>query len=179
VTYHAGDADRDGVLDRVCALLPEAAFVAGYHDDVVAMLAGARDPRLAQLVLLGSDGWDGPDLPRLLPGRVREAFHVAHVALDEERPGLADFAQRFAAAAGVPPGDVAALAYDTARAVLSVYDASLDGPELCDRLLGIRVFEGLTGTVRMDAAGNPQAKSLVVLQLHDPLAPRFFERRDT
>lgn len=178
VVYHGGDDDRLDALDRVCALGAEAAFIPGYHDDVVAMLRSARDPRVADLVLLGADGWAGDELPTLVPGRVRQAFHAAHMSPEEGRPGMAAFVRDYTALAGEPPGDFGALGYDAARAVLSVYDASRDGTELRDALLGLHVFDALTGTVRMDAAGSPESKSLVILQLHDPKAPRFFQRCD-
>lgn len=179
VSYYRGEDDLGRVLDEVVAMGADGAFVAGYHDDLATMLEGARDPGVASLALLGADGWEGTRLGELVPGRVREAFHTAHFAADEPRPDVSAFVSAFTAAEGEPPGDFAALGYDAARAALTVWRADASPASLRDALLALTLFEGVTGTVRMDEAGSPVSKSLVIKQLHDAEAPRFFERRDT
>jgi len=174
--------DRRGLLDRVAELDVEGVLVAGDHDDVLLMLEAARSPRVRELVLLGSSAWEGPALEASLPGRVGGAWRVSHYHHDEAAlpseaaRGVSDFITRFEAAYGEPPGDLAALAYDTARAAFAVFDPSLDGPAIRERLAEIQFFVGITGSVHMDPGGRPRAKTFVLEQLHDEARSGFVQR---
>jgi branched-chain amino acid transport system substrate-binding protein len=167
VTYHGGDSEAAGVLDAVAALPAEGALLAGYLPDIRRMLDGASDPRLAELVLLGGDGWGGAGLSQAFAGRVRGAYHTRHYDPGRADPLVTDFETRWRAATGEAPSDAAALTFDAARAVLSVFDAHASGPALRDRLFALPSRDGVTGPLDIDARGVPVRRPIYLEQVHE------------
>jgi branched-chain amino acid transport system substrate-binding protein len=183
VAHYDDPEELAEVLDRVAALDVDGALVAEYHDNLVAMLRGSTDPRLADLILLGSDGWEGPDVSGAMAGRVKGAYYTSHFCPDEgevptERQAqVASFLDRYEERyGGAPPTDFVALGYDAGRAILSVFDPSLDGPEMAERLRTLQ-HGGITGRIELDAQGSPVGKTMVFEQLHrTDGASRFVKR---
>ena len=191
VTYYDDPAELATVLERLAGLDVEGALIAGYHDAVVAMVeAGRRSPRAAEigeLVLLGSDGWEGPRLADVVPGAVSEAYFSSHFSVGErdhsgERQTLVDrFVRAYEDAhaevdgPATWPTDFVALGYDTGRAVFDLFDPDLDGAAMRERFRNLR-REGVTGTVALDGQGDPLRKSMVFEQVHEPGGPHFVKR---
>jgi branched-chain amino acid transport system substrate-binding protein len=182
LTFHPGDLDQATLLDRAAQWDVEGVLIMASHDDVLTMLEGARTPAADHLVLLGATDWEGPDLEAALVARAGGAWRVSHYHPDEAlgagdgAAALADFVAEYEKLHGEPPSDIAALTYDAARAVLSVFDPGLDGSEMAEQLRGIQYFVGITGTVHMDAGGRPRGKTFVLEQLRDPDRSAFFQR---
>ena len=186
VGFWPGDTDLGGTLDRLVALQDpetpdgglaiEAVLVAGFGRDIVPMIEGAQDERVRSLVLLGADGWDAESLRRAVPGRVAGAYHTSHFSVEEDDPAVSAFEQAYRARYGEEPSDIAALTYDAARVVFSVYDPRADGATLRTRLRSIRRFAGVTGEIDLDFSGEPEGKSIVLEQIHDPSRPGFVRR---
>lgn len=177
IGYWGDEPAGTAALDRVAGLDVEGALVAGYGADVARMVRASTDPRLADLVVLGGDGWDHGGLRAVLPGAVDQAFHTSHFHVDDPRAAVVGpFVERFTAAYQVAPSDFAALTYDTTRAVLSVFDPALDGPAMANRLQSLRGFDGVTGVVTMDPDGNPTGKGIVLEELVPSGASLYVER---
>ncbi len=193
--FHPGDEDVPGLLDRAAERLRRSAeegrpvpddrrgvLVMASHDDVLAMVRGARSPAVADLVLLGGADWEGPELEAALAGRFRGAWRVSHFHPDEgapdatRGPDVSTFLDAWSRRHDEPPSDIAALAYDATLAVLPQLADAADGAELADRLRELAFLGGVTGRVHMDASGRPRNKSFVLEQLHDPRRSAFFER---
>ena len=182
VAYYDDSEDLAGVLDRVAELEPEGVLLAGYHDSVVAMLEGATDARVKDLILLGSDGWEGPRIASVVPGKVAQAYYTSHFSPGErqvpsERQTLVEgFVSRYKGDHdGAWPTDFVALGYDVGRAVFSIFDANLDGNEMRLAFRNLR-REGVTGTVQLNSQGDPVNKSIVFEELHTPGGPHFWSR---
>ena len=168
VRFHgAGDDVRDA-LDRACELEADGVLVAAYAPDVIAMAAGASDPRLAGLVLLGGDGWGGPGVAAALAGRVAGAYHARHFDPTSTDPLVRSFVERWRAATGEVPSDAAALTYDAARALLSVYDGRSPGPVLREHLLELHDLPGVTGLLSFDRAGAAVHRPVLLVRLQAP-----------
>lgn len=178
VSYYGGDPALTGVLDEVAAMDIDGALLAGYAPDLILMVEGARNPSVKDLVLLGGDAWGGAGLPDALAGRVKGAYHTRHFNPEDDRPRVTGFLDAYRAHTGSSPSDAAALAYDAASAVFSVFDPKLDGPELLVRLRGLQDFPGVTGTIDIDARGAPGSKAVILEQYHDPDRPAFVARID-
>jgi branched-chain amino acid transport system substrate-binding protein len=171
VSYHSGDLDVARVLDVVAELPAEGALLAGYAPDVETMIQGARAPRLADLILLGGDAWGGGTLDRAFAGRVRGAYHTRHFDPRSTDPPVVDFVQRWTAATGRPPSDVAALSYDAARALLAVLPERSDPVLLHERLLGLHDRVGVTGVLTIDPRGTAMRRTIYLEQLHEESGP--------
>lgn len=173
VSYHGGDPELQGVLDEVTALEADSALLAGYAPDLIIMVEGSSSGRLADLVLLGGDAWGGFGLSAALSGRVKGAYHTRHFNPEGSDPRVIGFIEAYKAHTGSLPSDAAALAYDAASAVFSVFDPALDGPELLVRLRSLQDFPGVTGTINIDAQGAAASKAVILEQYHDPDRPAF------
>ncbi|MFT7464130.1 MAG: branched-chain amino acid transport system substrate-binding protein [Pseudohongiellaceae bacterium] len=182
VAYYDDPKDLAQVLDRVAELDVEGVLLAGYHDSVVAMIEGATDARVKKLVLLGSDGWEGPRIAAVVPGKVAQAYYTSHFSPGErqvpsERQTLVDgFVSHYQSEHEGPwPTDFVALGYDVGRAVFSIFDEGLDGNEMRLRFRNLR-REGVTGSVQLNSQGDPVNKSIVFEELHTPGGPHFWSR---
>jgi branched-chain amino acid transport system substrate-binding protein len=184
VAYYDDPEDLALVLDRVVDLDVEGVLLAGYHDSVVAILEGATDARVKDLVLLGSDGWEGPRIADVVPGKVKQAFYTSHFSSGErhvpsDRQTLVErFVASYEATHDGPwPTDFVALGYDVGRAIFSIFDPELDGNGMRQRFRNLR-REGVTGTVQLDEQGDPMHKSIVFEEVHTPGGPHFWSRID-
>jgi branched-chain amino acid transport system substrate-binding protein len=177
VYYHGSTEDGLHALDTVAGMDVQGALLAGYAPDLVPMVKSAKSPRLSGLVLLGGDGWAAPELQRALAGRVAGAYHTRHFNPSAGTPEVTAFLDAWSVRHQKPPGDFAALGYDAARAVLSVFDHSLDGPALKQRLGGLSGFLGVTGTITLDAQGGAQRLPIVIESFHEPDGPRIVATR--
>ena len=182
ITFHPGDADLGSLLDRAAEEDVEGVLIMASHDDVLRMVEGSRSPEAAELVLLGAAEWEGAALEAALANHPGGGWRVSHFHPGEaqaEADGSAAvvaFVAVYEEEFGKPPSDIAALTYDTTRAVLSVFDPRADGSEMAERLRKIQYFVGVTGTVHMDAGGRPRGKSFVLEQLHESPGSAFFQR---
>jgi len=183
ISIHGCDEQAVSALERAAALDVEAVLIAAGHAPLMTMLAGCPASRLSDRVLLGDACWKGPGLDELLAERRPEGAWIAgHFHPDErELPSetgaqVGRFVDAFVARQGQPPDELAALAYDAARAMLAVYDRDADSQELCRRLRELQYVVGVTGTIHMESGGRPRSKTLVIEQLHDPRRSGFEER---
>jgi len=176
VHFHGGAADVQDVLDRVAALEVQGALVAAYGPDLVTMLDGARDPRLADLVLLGGDAWAVEGLSGAVAGRVAGAYHARHFDPQDQDEAVVSFVRRWRERTGQLPGDVAALTYDAARLLFEVHDARAPGPMLREALLDRREVAGITGRISFDRSGAATRRTRLLVQVHDPGAAAVVAR---
>jgi len=166
--------DADTLLRGIDTDEVEGALLVLHHDTLMTALRGADDAALAELTLLGVDGWNGPGLEEQLAGRVRGAYVGRHFSPAEARAEA--FVTRHTALFGSVPGDPEALAYDASRMLLGLWSDELSPDALRRALLEQHHVPGVTGTLRMAPDGSPNAKSIVLEQLHDPSQPRFLRR---
>ena len=173
VYYRADDPDRLQALDAVAAMDVQGALLAGYAPDLVPMVKAARSPHLASLVFLGGDGWADPELQRALAGRVAGAYHTRHFNPSAGTPEVRAFLEAWSLHHPEPPGDFAALGFDAARVVLSVFDGSLDGTAQQRRLAGLTDFPGVTGIISLDQRGAAIRMPIVIESFHEREGPRI------
>lgn len=176
VAFHSGTPGTAQALDRAAELGVDGVLLAAYGSDVRRMLDGASDARLAQLTLLGGDGWAGAGLHAACAGRVRGAYHTRHYDPSADDPLVQDFERRWRAATGEAPSDAAALAYDAARAVLSALDGRRAGPALRDALLHLDGRPGVTGPLALDPRGAAVGRPIYLEQVHEPTGPSIVAR---
>jgi branched-chain amino acid transport system substrate-binding protein len=169
VAYRGGRDDRAQVLGRVAALDVQGAFIAGYAPDIVAMFEAPETDevraRLAQLVLLGGDGWNGAGLREAMAGRVAGAYHTRHFDPSAQEPQVAEFLSDWRALHASDPTDAGALGYDAGLAARSVFDPDLDGAALLERLRALHDLAGVTGPITIGAAGSALRKPVVLVRV--------------
>jgi ABC-type branched-subunit amino acid transport system substrate-binding protein len=109
--------------------------------------------------LLGSTGWNHPDLVRIGGSNTEGAIFTEVFHPESEIPYVAAFRDGFESAYGSPPGSLAALAYDAANLVLAQLAHGLhrrDG--LRQALLDVRAWPGVAGVTNMRSDGTAQKR---------------------
>jgi branched-chain amino acid transport system substrate-binding protein len=167
-SYTQGEADFKGQLASIRASEPDVIYIPGYYGDVTVIAKQARQLGLTQ-PLLGGDGWDAPELWQLGGDALNGAYISTHYSVDDPSPAIQSFVQEYKQRYGnLLPDAHAALAYDAARLLFDAIGRadSTDGPKLRDALAQTKEFQGVTGSISMDAHRNA-VKPAVVLKLMD------------
>ena len=153
-------------LLRLLAKSPDVLYVSDYVNDVALIAKQARELGFTG-PLLGGDGWDSPKLVEIGGSAVEGCFYTEHYAIDDNRPGVVAFDERFKAGYGGHPDAVACLAYDATNLMLdSVKRAGrTDGPAIRDALRMANLAT-VSGQFRFDKNRNP-IKSGVVIKVQN------------
>jgi branched-chain amino acid transport system substrate-binding protein len=167
-TYTQGDADFKGQLSSIKASEPDVIYIPGYYGDVTLIAKQARQLGLTQ-PLLGTDGWDAPELWQLGGDALNGSYISTHYSVDDPSPAIRSFVDEYLRRYGnLAPDAHAALAYDGARILFDAIAraGTTDGPKVRDALAQTKDFNGVTGMISMDAHRNA-VKPAVVLKLMD------------
>jgi len=110
--------------------------------------------------LLGSDGWDAPDLDR---AKLTGAAFPVHFWPTENRPTVQNFVERYKSTYAVAPDTLAALGYDSANVLAqAIQQANNSQPQAVAHRLAANQFEGVAGPFSFDAAHNPRPPVLFI-----------------
>lgn len=119
-----------------------------------------------EVKLLGSNGWNSPNLVRRAGGYVEGAVFVDGFFARSTRPGTVEFVRRFRETYGMEPGILEAQAYDAARVLIAAINEDIgsvpDRRVLKTRIKRIEGFEGACGTLAFDRQGEAVKKLFVL-----------------
>lgn len=167
--YHSGDQNFEYLVDEVLAYQADVVFLPGYAMDL-AFLVEEAYPKWKDLTVLGSDGWDAPELlglPLALPDEAK-VFISNHFAILDDNPRVMAFTKQYQNMhQNNPPTQLSALTYDAARlAVEAIKECPdpFDPIRVRETLAALGKVSGVTGDIQMEADGNP-AKSLILQRL--------------
>ena len=168
LSYTQGDVDFKGQLSRFQASEPDVIYIPGYYGDVAVIAKQARMMGL-NLPLLGTDGWDAPELWQLGGDALNNTYITTHYSVDDPSPAIKNFAHEYSLRYGnLAPDAHAALAYDAMRVLADAISraGTTESAKLRDALAQTKDFAGVTGIISMDANRNA-VKPAVVLKLQD------------
>jgi len=166
-SYSQGDTDFSAQLTAIKGAQAQGIFVPGYYSEVGAIARTAQRLGL-KIPLMGGDGWDAPDLLKIAGDALDGSFFSNHFAIDVATEQAKRFVTDFTAKYGVGPTGLGALGYD---ALTVLADAMRRAPSfepsaIRDALATTKDFQGVTGSITMDANRDAQ-KSAVVLRIKD------------
>ncbi|HUT24001.1 MAG TPA: ABC transporter substrate-binding protein [Sumerlaeia bacterium] len=172
LSYKQGDTDFTPQLRKLREMGAGGVFVPGYPPELPLIVNQARELGL-EAHLLGADGWDDDSLVDNSGERLVGSFFSAAFSTDVSTPELEAF-MTLAGKRGIKtPGSFEALGYDSvgliAEAARRAGAKALSGDlrerrvALRDALAAIEDYKGATGSIAMQASGDP-LKSLVVLR---------------
>lgn len=163
--YSEGDSDFAAQITALRPLDPDVLFVPGYYTDAGLIARQAKSLGL-RAVLLGGDGWDSPKLAEIGGQAVEGSYFSNHYSVDDPSPAVRKFVDAYRRKYGADPDSIAALSYDAARLLADAIRraGSTEGKRIRDALADTKGFEGVTGTITMDADRNP-IKPAVVLKV--------------
>ena len=167
-SYSQGDADFRGQLSAIKSANPDVIYLPGYYGDVAIIAKQARQLGL-KVALLGTDGWDAPELWELGGDALNGCYISNHYSVEDPSETIQKFARDYRQRFGnLTPDAHAALAYDALRFLAEAIRESgtIEEQKLRDALAETKNFAGVTGIISMDRNRNA-VKPAVILKLED------------
>lgn len=163
--YGGGDQDFNAQLSNIRDKKPDVIFIPGYYTDVGNIALQARKLGIKQ-PLLGGDGWDSEQLPKIAGAAIDGSYYSNHYSHEDKRPAVQDFVSKYQKKYQAVPDGLAAMGYDAAKLL---FDAMTRAPTLGSKDLAAAIastqnFPGVTGTISMDENRNAK-KPAVVLKI--------------
>ena len=164
--HPSGTTDFTPQLTKIIEAKPDVIYCPDYYNDS-GLIAKQTRGLGYNGPLLGSDGWDSPDLFKIAGDAVNGCYFTNHFSKDDPRPEVQSFVKKYTEKYGEPPEALATLGYDAMGLMLqAIKDAqSTDSVKIRDALKNI-VYKGVTGTIKFDENRNP-IKSVVILKVED------------
>lgn len=151
------------VLGAIREESPDVIYMPGYAGVMNRLGQQARTFGLSQIIL-GSDGWDSPELA---PHNVNNSYFPTHYYPYEPRAAVQTWIQTYEARYIVPPDALATLAYDAANILLAAITEADDfTPANVAQAMAKMTFETVGGPLTFDAAHNPR-KDLILLKVQN------------
>ena len=171
VNFPTEDTDFANVILNVANEKPDVIFISGYYAQGGPMIrqAGAK---WAGIPIIGGDGLDSPDLVGLVGESKAEIYMSSHFAADAPNERVREFAKRYAAAFGKPPGAMAALGYDV---LFVLADAAKrcenprDWDELAARIRETKGVSCITGMIDLTTPDRTPIKDAVIVKVEGSL----------
>jgi branched-chain amino acid transport system substrate-binding protein len=161
--YTGGDIDFSAQLTTIRDLQPDAIFLPGYYTDVANIALQSKKLGVTA-PLLGGDGWDSSELAKIAGDSIEGAYYANHYSHEEQRPAVQEFVKAYEERYKETPDGLAALGYD---AGMLLFDAmkrspSLGGKDLAAAISATKDFNGVTGTISIDAERNATKPAVIV-----------------
>jgi branched-chain amino acid transport system substrate-binding protein len=167
------DQDFSVQLTRIINSEAEILYLPDYYNHIALIVSQAKDLGWGDKPILGSDSWGSADLVSLSKGSVKGYFFTTHYAAAGAQGSTKEFIDKYRAAYGYTPDDVAALSFDSVRIILQAIQTAgftgnlqKDRDAIRDAIAAMKDFDGITGKMTFDANGDP-AKPAVVVRVND------------
>ncbi|MFZ9520740.1 MAG: ABC transporter substrate-binding protein [Silvanigrellaceae bacterium] len=164
ISYSQKDRDFKTQLIKVRKATPDVVFIPGYYTQVGSILRQAKELKL-NTKFLGTDGWDSPDLFKIAGPAAASGHYVSsHFAADDTDPRVQDFVREYKTRNKENPGAMAALGYDAGFFMrAAVKKAGSNEPaKIRDAIASMKNFDGITGTITLDANRNAVKPAVIV-----------------
>ena len=167
------DQDFSAQLTTIVAANPDFIFVPDNYNQVALIVQQARDLGYKG-PFMGSDAWGTPDLIKLCGEQCYGNYFSTHYAAAGAKGATKVFIDRYEKAYGTVPADYAALTWDSIGLLVEgiknagkvVADPVEMRKMIRDGLASIKSFDGITGSSKFDAQGDP-IKCAVVVKISD------------
>src|SRR5215216_5433427 len=155
--YEANATDLSAQMNAIKTAAPDIVFAPGFYTTAPVV---AREVKKAGIksTLIGSDGWDSPNLLDTGSEPFEGVYFANHFWAGRDDPLVKKFVADFRAKYGVEPDAGAATAYDAARMLFDAFKSakSTDSAAVRNALAQTKDFPGVTGKITLDANRNAQ-----------------------
>jgi len=167
------DQDFSAQLTKIVTANPDFLFVPNNYNQVALIVNQARDLGYKG-PFMGSDAWGTPDLVKLCGEQCYGNYFSTHYAAAGAQGATKVFIDRYQQLYGSTPADYAALTWDSigmmVEAIKNAGQVYSDPVQMRaairDGLAAIKSFDGITGSSKFDAQGDP-IKCAVVVKISD------------
>ena len=165
-SYATGTTDFNAQLVKIKKVNPDVLFLPNYYNDSALIARQAREMGITAQ-LLGSDGWDSPDLIKIAGDSINGGLFVNHFTPESDLPAAQKFVRDYEARFGQKPDAPGALAYEAAMIIVEAIKnaGSTDSRAIRDALAATDM-ETITGNIKYDENRNP-VKSAVILEIKE------------
>lgn len=155
--YRAGDKDLAPQMSSITKLKPDIIFAPGFYTTAPLVARFVKQSGFKG-ILIGSDGWDSPNLMEGGREPFEGVYFANHFWAGSEDPLVREFVSNYRAKYGVDPDAGAATAYDAARMLFDAFRRakSKEKAAVRDALAQTKDFPGVTGKITLDANRNAQ-----------------------
>jgi branched-chain amino acid transport system substrate-binding protein len=155
--YEANATDLSAQMQAIKTAAPDIIFAPGFYTTAPLV---AREVKRAETraILVGSDGWDSPDLMKDGSEVFEGVYFANHFWAGSDDPLVRKFVADYRAKYGVEPDAGAATAYDAARMLFDAFKRakSTESSAVRNALARTKDFAGVTGKITLDANRNAQ-----------------------
>jgi branched-chain amino acid transport system substrate-binding protein len=168
-SFTTGDTDFSAQLTKIKGSGAEFLFTPQYYNEVPLIVKQARELGL-EFPIFGSDSWGDPKTLELCGDACEGLFFSTHYAAEGAVGATKEFIDRYEAAYGETPGDVAALTWDAMGILLQAIqntgglsgDLAKDREAVKNELGRIKDYEGITGKMTFTPEGDPIKCAVIV-----------------
>ena len=155
--YTSADKDLSAHMTSIKASAPDIIFAPGFYT-TAPLVARAAKQLAVKSILIGSDGWDSPDLMKDGSDVFEGVYFANHFWVGKDDPLVKKFVANYRAQYGVEPDALAATSYDAARMLFDAFKRanSTESSAVRDALAQTRDFPGATGKITLDTNRNAQ-----------------------
>lgn len=165
--YEANAKDLNAQMSAIKTAAPDIIFAPGFYTTAPLV---AREVKRAGIKanLIGSDGWDSPELLKNDSKAFEGVYFANHFWIGRDDRQVQQFVSNYRQLYNVDPDALAATAYDAAR---MLFDAlrrakSDESADIRDALAQTKDFPGVTGTITLDENRNARAP-VYILRIED------------
>ncbi len=167
-SYNANEKDFSAQLTKIIAAKPDILLLPNFYAEVVDQAEQARSLGY-EGKFIGSDTWGDQllldlDENGVLEGCVWCGHYALDIASDKALAFIDSYHKKYGTKAF--PNDIVALNYDAVNLLkLGIENAqSTDRDAIRDGLASIKIYEGVTGTMKFEGGGDP-TKSAVMIKI--------------
>jgi len=156
-TYAATDTDITAQINAIGAASPDVVFAPGFYTTAPLVARTVKQSKLKS-ILIGSDGWDSPDLMKDGSKAFEGVYFANHFWFGATNRIVKMFVANYMTKYRVAPDAGAATAYDAARMLFDAFRRakSVERSAVRDALAQTKDFEGVTGNITLDANRDAQ-----------------------
>lgn len=155
--YEANATDLTAQMTAIKTAAPDVVFAPGFYTTAPLV---AREVKKAEIkaTLIGSDGWDSPNLLQAGSEPFEGIYFANHFWAGSDDPLAKKFVADYRAKYGVEPDAGAATAYDAARMLFDAFKRakSTESAAVRKALAQTKDFPGVTGKITLDANRNAE-----------------------
>ncbi len=162
--------DLSSQLDRIVASDADVLFLPQYAHEIGSLVSQAR-ARGWTKPILGGDAWESSDLMSTCGDLCKGLYFSSHFGAVGAKGKTKVFVEQYQAKTNQLPTGYAALGYDAAYMLFTAI-GSMDSLSenllenrvaIKDKIASIKGFEGVSGTLDMNIAGDPIKSAVVIL----------------
>ncbi len=145
----------------------DAIFMPGFYDKVGLIIPQLVFYNIEDIVLLGANGWNSPQLLEIAGNYLKTGFFVDGFFADSKKPKVQKFVNAFKSNFGGAPGLYSAQAYDGAQILIEMIKKGAQNRlQIAEQLQSLRNYPGVSGQTSISSSGDSE-KQLFTLQVQN------------